>query len=188
MMTTNGLDSETPAKSSASKPHAKLQKPASASASGSYHGLTYWIERIGRSGTQRVGPSTVFKSGDRIRIHVRSNRSGYLYVVNQGSSGRGSFLFPTSANADEYVEANRVYTIPVSGHIRFDDQPGEEIVWLFLSQRPLPVDVPGQNRRLESRRFAAKEADYNPCGSKDLVVESPDALQTSCGAGSKDLV
>jgi hypothetical protein len=150
--------------------------------------LSYWIERLNPGGgIQRVSASSVFHSGDRIRLHVRSNRPGYLYVVNQGSSGRGSYLYPASANASEYVESGRIYQVPVSGNIRFDSQPGQEIVWLFLSQRPLPVETSAQPQMRPSGGDF-RQASYNPCGSKDLVVESPDTLQNTCGAGSKDLM
>ncbi|MGH8500358.1 MAG: hypothetical protein ACRERV_16350, partial [Methylococcales bacterium] len=33
-----------------------------------------------------------------------------------------------------------------------------------------------------------KVANYSPCGSKDLLMEDPANLQSSCGMGSKDLV
>ena len=200
-LASNGLDSQTSSQHSHanSQPHTRQSGPPkqesgaprqerSSSLVASSHGLSYWIERLSPSGgVQRVSASTLFHSGDRIRIHVRTNRPGYLYVVNQGSSGRGSYLYPASANANEYVEPSRVYQIPTSGNIVFDNQPGQEIVWLFLSQRPLPVDNAPQSQIKPSGERSFKQASYNPCGSKDLVVEAPDELQSSCGAGSKDL-
>ena len=43
-----------------------------------------------------VDPDTTFHSGDRIRLQVRTNTTGYLYVVAQGSSGTWQVLFPAS--------------------------------------------------------------------------------------------
>jgi Domain of unknown function (DUF4384) len=148
--------------------------------------LSYWIERLGSGGAPRATTSTVFRSGDRIRLHIRANHPGYLYIVNQGSSGHTDFLFPT-AGGGEYIEPNRTYTLPVTGHIRFVDPPGQENVWLFLSARPLPVDAQAQGGFKQSGGYPLEVA-YNPCGAKDLVVEAPDALQSKCGLGSKDLV
>src|SRR5208283_2932161 len=36
---------------------------------------------------QEIDPDTAFRTGDAIRLEVETNSSGYLYVVNQGSSG-----------------------------------------------------------------------------------------------------
>jgi hypothetical protein len=180
----DNLDSK-PAKTPAaqrSKPRVSSKPKVSSSASSSYQGLSYWIERLDGSGAQRVTTSTVFRGGDRIRLHVLSNRPGYLYIVNQGSSGRTAVLFPNATVAGEYVEPGRTYDIPASGHIRFDEQSGQEVLWIFLSQRPLPADNPG------SGGYAMRNASYNTCGSKDLMVEEPENLGRSCGVGAKDLV
>jgi hypothetical protein len=67
------------------------------------------------------------------------------------------------------------------------DPPGQETVWLFLSARPLPVNAQAQDGFKQSGGHPL-EATYNPCGAKDLAVEAPDALQSKCGLGSKDLV
>lgn len=153
-----------------------------------YSGLSYWIERQSDEGMQRVTTSSTFTSGNRVRLHVQSNRSGYLYVVNQGTSGHSDFLFPASINDGEYIDANRTYTIPAhGGYIRFDDQPGQEIVWIFLSQNPLSPNVPTKGPTI-SNNSPMKTASYNPCGGKDLLIEAPASLQSSCGVGSKDLV
>lgn len=153
-----------------------------------YSGLSYWIERQSDEGMQRVTTSSTFTSGNRVRLHVKSNRSGYLYVVNQGSSGHSDFLFPATSNDREYIDANQTYTVPAhGGYIRFDSQPGQEVVWIFLSQYPLSPNAPAQNTIMPNNS-PMKMANYNPCGGKDLLIEAPGNLQSSCGMGSKDLV
>ena len=155
------------------------------------HDLSFWIERIDSGTSQKVSASTVFKSGDSIRLHVRANRPGYLYVVNRGSSGRTNFLFPTASNSSEYIDAQQTVTIPSVGDIRFDETPGEEVVWVFVSQHPLPTKDPSGGQ-MQADNSTAQEP-HNLCGSKDLILESPDALQKSCSdgsnsGGSKDLM
>jgi hypothetical protein len=152
-----------------------------------YSGLSYWIERHSSQGMQQVTSSTSFLSNDRIRLHIKANRSGYLYVVNQGTSGLSSYLFPASDGDSEYIEANRTYIIPAhGGFIRFDNRPGQEIVWIFLSQYPLPSSI--QTNFKSNTTPSLTAAPYNPCGGKDLLLENPANLQTSCGVGSKDLL
>jgi hypothetical protein len=141
-----------------------------------YQGLSYWIERIGHDKFQRVTSSTIFHDGDRIRFHLRSNRSGYLYVVAQGTSGRSLYLFPTKTGESEYIEANRNYDIPSQGSITFDTHPGTEVIWLFLSKQPLPVSGLAQSGNVSSNPIA-----LNSCGSKDLLIASPESIQTQCG-------
>jgi len=148
-----------------------------------YQGLSYWIERIGRDSLQRVTSSTVFHDGDRIRLHLRTNHTGYLYVVAQGTSGRSAYLFPSKTGESEYIEANRNYDIPAQGYITFDNHPGKEVMWLFLSKQPLPVNGV---ERTESPSGGASTTNLalNSCGSKDLLIASPEAIQTQCGPKS----
>lgn len=182
--TSKGL-SVVPQDSDANSSHASKKRQTS-NATGlisKYQGLSYWIERVGRDDNSRVTASTTFHNGDRIRFHLRSNRSGYLYVVAQGSSGRSAYLFPTKAGESEYIEANRNYTIPSQAAIVFDAQPGKEVIWLFLSKQPLPVGgAEPSSSQLNSG--SANVLALNSCGSKDLLIESPDSIQAKCGPKS----
>ncbi len=91
-----------------------------------------------------VSPDTVFHAHDIIRLSVMSNEKGYLYIVQQGSSGTWSPLFPDPAiNAGKnsnYVEAGRRYEIP-SGKgegFEMDERSGEEKVFILLMREPEP--------------------------------------------------
>lgn len=142
-----------------------------------YQGVSYWIERLTPSGSQRVTASSTFHNGDRIRFHVQTNRPGYLYVVAQGSSGRSTYLFPTSAAENEFIQANTTYTIPSQAAIVFDAQPGQEVVWLFVSKQPLPAKTSADKTGGTPNTQLA----LNSCASKDLLLQSPDSLQNQCG-------
>ena len=51
-------------------------------------GIRYTILKVNPdNSTSEVSSDTVFHSGDRIRFAIEPNGSGYLYIVNQGSSG-----------------------------------------------------------------------------------------------------
>jgi hypothetical protein len=171
----------------------------------SYQGLSYWIERINRNGSaQHVTTSTTFNSGDRIRLHLKSKHPGYLYIVNQDSTGKTVLLFPNSTVGSEYIEAGLDYVIPSARAIRFDDQAGQELLWIFLTQRPLPSGDMGSRKYpphlptddMGSRKYplhqeiegpvltnpVALRVGYNPCGGKGMMLEEPAALGKKCGS------
>src|SRR5262249_48170841 len=60
-------------------------------------GLRFRLIRLADGQQAEVDPATTtFHSGDRVRFAFDSNIDGYLYVVQQGSSGRWTVLFPGS--------------------------------------------------------------------------------------------
>jgi hypothetical protein len=105
-------------------------------------GLRYSILRNNGSDDYReVAADTVFHSGDRIRVAVEANDAGYLYVAMKGASGAWKILFPTAeiAGGNNRVESGRQCTIPSPpGRFAFDQQPGEEKLFIVLSRQPEP--------------------------------------------------
>ena len=118
-----------------------------------YMGVTYWVDRMGKNGEmKRVTSSTVFRRGDRIRVSLKSNRDGYLYVINQGSTGTSTMLFPgpRTSEGSNRITANQTYEIPPNGFFRFDENPGTETLMVMVSPSPMgtgpqaPFTPPGQ--------------------------------------------
>ena len=63
-------------------------------------GLRYSVMKRDAAGKfAEVDQDATFRSGDRIRLKVDTNTTGYLYVVMQGSSGNWRLMFP-SADVD----------------------------------------------------------------------------------------
>lgn len=84
-----------------------------------------------------VKPSYKFKSGDKIRLRMKTNFEGYISVLNLGSSGNVNLLYPVQGR-DNYVTPTSDYQIPGgNGWIVFDNQPGTEIVSVIMSEYPL---------------------------------------------------
>jgi hypothetical protein len=141
-------------------------------------GLSYWVEWVQPDGTpKRLEDPTrfVFQSRDRVRFHVTTNLGGYLYVVNVGSSGQPTLLFPHAGSVEQHawIEAHKEALIPAQGWIRFDERPGEEGIQFILSSMPvtdilglIQNPVPGP---AASGRFLAA---LDQRGAKDLVVET----------------
>jgi hypothetical protein len=100
-------------------------------------GLRYSILKKEASAAVEVDPDTVFQSGDRIQLRVDVNTSGYLYIINRGSSGNWNPLFPSSkiANGDNRVQKGTQYVIPSGYVFTFDEQPGTEKLFIVFSRQ-----------------------------------------------------
>ncbi|MEE4357622.1 MAG: DUF4384 domain-containing protein [Desulfococcaceae bacterium] len=152
-------------------------------------GVMYWIElvRPGSGNVKRVSNDQVFRSGDRIRIHVTANSDGYLHVLHSGSSG-ASGIMPVSNTTDGSVQMGQDYVVPSNGGwLTFDSNPGKEKLKLVFASVKSSDDIINTMSRVavQNASTAAGQlfAIYNEYrnspnyvtqvqnGSKDLVVE-----------------
>ena len=87
-------------------------------------------------GIKAVSPKTIFSGGSRIRLGFNANRAGYLYIVNLGTSGKITNLFPAVATDNNQVQPGLMYQIPqqTGKSIRFDTTPGEEVILVVLAE------------------------------------------------------
>lgn len=137
-----------------------------------YMGVTYWIEKMGRDGElRRVSTKSTFRAGDRIRVSLKSNREGYLYVVNLGSTGASTLLFPNASTpqGSNFIQANQTYDLPPNSFFRFDANPGEEILLVMLSPTPIGSDMPGQ----PPTQTASTGAQLPPAGTDPNIPPPP---------------
>ncbi len=140
-------------------------------------GLRYTI--LKKSGDQplEVGLSTVFHAGDRIRLAVEANDDGYLYVVNQGSSGTWKLLFPSAEikDGDNRIQKRVRYEIPSGYTFTFDEQAGEEKLFIVLTRRPEPD--------LEGLIYSLGNATKDKPAAETPGVEKPKMLLASAAFG-----
>lgn len=103
-------------------------------------GMRYTIVKRVGSSAQEVPVDTSFRSGDRIQVAVETNENGYLYIIARGSSGAWRPLFPSpeAGNGSNYITADRVTTVPSGYVFTFDEQAGEEKLFLVFSRQPEP--------------------------------------------------
>ena len=115
-------------------------------------GVKCRVQLVTAESVKEVDPSTTFHSGDRIRLLLEPNIDGYLYILQTGSSGKESVLFPHASinGGRNEVMRGRLYSIPSEGLFRFDNRAGEEKLKVILSRTPLeslpseaPVAKPG---------------------------------------------
>ncbi len=130
--------------------HANAPKPSTdlpvrlatdTSTNGSGLAMRWTITQLMPDGNKKEVPtSKAFKSGDRINVRVEVNDFGYLYILSRGSSGKWSPLFPSLqiAGGDNRVGPNQAYTIPAGFVFKFDDNPGQEQIFVVFSRKPEP--------------------------------------------------
>jgi len=147
-------------------------------ARGDYMGIAYWVDLVSPDGgKRRVSADHVFRTGDRIKLNLRTNRPGYLYLLNIGSSGQTHILFPGpgAGAGTNAVKANLTYEVPVGASIRFDSTPGEETLLIMLSPEPM-TDVapaaPPRTAALSSDDATRMLLGAQAKGAKDLLVEA----------------
>ena len=85
-----------------------------------------------------VSPNATFRSGDEIKFHFTTNFSGYVAILQKGSTGNRSILFP-NRGADNRVRPNNDNVIPAKRDdwIVFDPHPGVERLTFIMSKNPL---------------------------------------------------
>lgn len=159
-------------------------------------GLRYSVLKRDASGKfAEVDSDTTFRSGDRIRLHVDTNTTGYLYVVMQGSSGNWRLLFPSSdvEGGSNRIEKGSSQQIPAGdrGQFVFDQQAGTEKLFLVLSRKPEPdldkliysiTGARGSDRTLMAQATVSDELVNrlrDEVKARDLVFEKVDSTEPS---------
>lgn len=103
------------------------------------HRLEIVLERLDAAGWQKIDPGLVLKQNDRVRFRATANFDGYLYVMNQGTSGDYSRLFPRDDTGQKNkIHAGKEYLVPATeGLFRITGPAGHEIVYWMISPAEL---------------------------------------------------
>jgi hypothetical protein len=174
-------------------------------------GLKYSILKKSGDNMVEVPANTTFHAGDRIQINVQTNQPGYLYIISQGSSGTWKPMFPSSEVEDgsNHVEGFKSYIMPPKSRILFDEQAGNEKLFVILSRVPEPdlekivyslqggASAPAPNKEDSAKSkpmlvMASAKIDDNVVGrlrstySRDLVIEKVD--ENTPGARKEEAV
>lgn len=141
-------------------------------------GLSYWIELIANAARRgvHVTDERTFRSGERIRLHFRGNADGRIVLVQLGTSGVSSVLFPDAGKglALNRIRANRDHVLPSEAHwFRFDGKAGtEKLLVLFArSQEELDRAFPTQPVMDAAETARLLRAVQQSRGGKDLLIE-----------------
>ena len=149
-------------------------------------GLRYRLLSQLASGQEaEVVPATSFKSGDKVRFAFESNVDGYLYVIEEGSSGQWRVLFPNPQinGGTNLIRRGQSYPVPSSAWFVFDEQPGTERLFVLLSKEPMR-ELQGLNQTIT--QYASVEPSVvqrlsREMKSRDWVFQSDAAPQGESG-------
>ena len=152
---------------------------------------------------QPMAPKHVFDSGDVIRIRVTSGYDGYLYVMDQGTSGHFATVFPSAtAGSDNQVHRGQTYLIPstADGWFQVSGPAGFDVLYFLLSPEPIappsaasfaaPGPVSSLKPRCNDAAFRARgdciDLLAGPAAvPKDAPLPAP--LAPLAGAASRDI-
>jgi hypothetical protein len=168
------------------------------------------LERREGSAWRAVDPGLVAASGDRVRFRFRANFDGYLYVMNYGTSGAYTLLYPREETGrDNRVNAGVEYMVPsTEAFFRIAGPPGQDIVYWLLSPVKLedgkaaaaiPLPAPPKTNapprtlmpRCDDAMFRARgECIDSSAGMRALTEKDrlPENLSGVPGAASRELV
>jgi hypothetical protein len=138
-------------------------------------GLRYTVLKLAADNTPTEVPTdTVFHAGDRIRFAVETNAAGYLYIVNQGSSGNWKPMFPSAEIEDgnNRIEGWRPYTMPPKSRLAFDSTVGTENLFIVFSLQP-ENDLENMIYSLQGKKKASAAA---PAATPETPVQSSKEL------------
>jgi len=81
-----------------------------------------------------VNPIAAFTPNDRLRMSIKANQTGYLYVIRQASpEADGEIIFPTTLvnNGSNLVKANIEYVLPRNCPAEYVPEPRDCALQLF---------------------------------------------------------
>lgn len=128
------------------------------------------LERFENTRWTAVDPHLVLHGGDQVRFRFRSNKSGFLYVINHDAQGRNTWLFPTpETGRQNSIEPDKDYLVPNSGIFEIAKRTGYETTYWILA--------PEELRGPKAVDPAIIQSDRTPllprCGSGSLVPRGP---------------
>lgn len=159
------------------------------------HRMELILEKLQSGKWSSIAPGQVLNPNDNVRFRFKTNFSGYLYVMDLGTSGTYSRLFP-SADAGEQnkIEAGKEYLIPATeGAFRIAGPPGHDILTWMVT----PVALAGAAQKYKPLPPPPKPSAVPPTlipRCDDAIFKSRgDCIDTSAGAkpgnkASRDLV
>lgn len=126
--------------------------------------LLSYTTRDGEERQRLVSDFEEFRSGDRVRIQVQANVAGHLYVFAKDSYGEVNLLFPNEEDRANRIARFRSRSVPERDWLRFDNEPGREQLYLFLSRQKI--------RELE--RAAGRNSRFDARDLEDFLAEAGD--------------
>ena len=124
-----------PAPNVSAQPRIAAEPSVQKSSKPTHPGVRVWLTDVAEtSGKRKLSPQTVFRTGDRFRLWLQSNRDGYLYLVNVGTSGVTRLMYPRN-NLSNHITKGKDFAI--SSPLVFSEPAGTEQLVVVLSATPI---------------------------------------------------
>lgn len=146
------------------------------------------VEQKTSGAVKSMDPGHIFEVGDLVRFRVKTNFQGYLYVMDQTTSGKYVLLFPKNETGQQnQIAGGKEYLVPATdnGWFRIEGPPGHEIVYWLVSpsdfqrpyssnSNPIPPTAP--------MKPGALPADITPRCDDTVFQARGDCVDTTAGA------
>jgi hypothetical protein len=122
--------------------HAAEIAGANSSANSMVVDITLERQRDGK--VEAMAAGHVFAKGDVIRLRLVSHYDGYLYVMDQGTSGKFTTVFPAmQTGSDNRVHIAKQYLVPAveDGWFEVEGPAGFDVLYFLLSPSALANPV-----------------------------------------------
>lgn len=134
------------------------------------------VQLISAQGERKVRLDYPFKSQDKIRFKIESNRDGWIYVMTRQANNKLRLLWPdkkvdpqTAPDAHRVGSNTTVLVPPPPGKFRFDNITGDELFYVVIqSQRQPPQLTPIKST---PQRLREKKATPPPKNSKTTFLQ-----------------
>ncbi len=102
------------------------------------------LERRHDGKIEAMAAGHVFATGDIIRLRLTSHYEGFLYVMNQGTSGRFATVFPAAqSGSDNRIQVSKQYLVPAveEGWFEVNGPAGFDVLYFLLSPAALAAPI-----------------------------------------------
>jgi Domain of unknown function (DUF4384) len=148
------------------------------------HRMEIRLERLDGDTWRIIDPGLVLAQNDLVRFRFQTNFDGYLYVMNQSTSGKYEQLFPREETGwDNQIAAGVEYRVPAtSTAFRVAGPPGYEVVY-WLVTPALLTDAPPRYQPLPPPppKTQAAPPTLIPRCDDALMRSRGDCIDTSAG-------
>jgi hypothetical protein len=117
-------------------------------------------------------PDGVYKYGEHMKVFVKSEKAGYLYLVYQDSEGKRALLFPNEYKRDNRIPANTEVRVTANDddkegfRLRVGPPEGKEILFAVVTLEPL------KSLKMDELTTSKKLAPLTLDQFKGVVVEA----------------
>jgi hypothetical protein len=112
------------------------------------------LEQKNGDESKTVPQNTVFHNGNILRFRLTSRIAGYLYVVDKGTTGETTTLFPvlTGAGMQNRIEPDQTMVVPAIGDGWFEvsGPSGFDTIYLLVSSTPISIPPAAVPEKQES--------------------------------------